>query len=288
MNNLEASLGAYPLHNESRTMISLPLFSLYFGLGDMIPSKYPRFKVTLISLWSPMNQSDRTTSLEMKGLIPGADLGRCHDIGARRALLRTRRHRYPIMVDRHKFMVAVPGVEVTHDRNEGTAPYAMKWEKGGIQYRSSSIRIIVDDAYCQVHLAFWAALGRWHVLVSHHSGGCLCLGLQCQHPSRVHYFVWPLFTGFGEIGVSHLEPIMFEQSTGTDHFVKKLFGPIFGLVHPVQALFLPPPLSLLPTLQWLCNETRVPVVHLAVFLVACFAWSPASQVPTLPCSSIGW
>ena len=51
-------------------------------------------------------------------------------ISSRRALLRTRRHWYPIMVDLHKFMV---GNVVNHDGNGATRP-------------SSSFRVIIDHA----------------------------------------------------------------------------------------------------------------------------------------------
>ena len=48
-----------------------------------------------------------------------ADLGRRHQsdvlIDARRRLLRTRSHWYPIMLDLHRFMIAIARVSVNHD-----------------------------------------------------------------------------------------------------------------------------------------------------------------------------
>ena len=65
-----------------------------------------------------------------------ADLGRLRQndevITARRNLLRVRRLWYPIMLDLHRFMVAISRIEVNHDGFGGTAPDAMVWDTGGI------------------------------------------------------------------------------------------------------------------------------------------------------------
>ena len=54
-----------------------------------------------------------------------ADLGRRHQsevlIDARRRLLKTRGYWYPIMLDLHRFMIAVAGITVNHDGRGGTA-----------------------------------------------------------------------------------------------------------------------------------------------------------------------
>ena len=85
------------------------------------------------------------------GADAAADFGRLrqHDdvITARRDLLRVRRYWYPIMIDLHKFMVAISRIEVNHDGFGGTAPDAMVWDQGGIvKPRASSFRLIVDYA----------------------------------------------------------------------------------------------------------------------------------------------
>ena len=85
------------------------------------------------------------------GADAAADLGRLrqHDdvITARRDLLRVRRHWYPIILDLHRFMVAISRIEVNHDGFGGTAPDAMVWDKGGIvKTRAPSFRLIVDHA----------------------------------------------------------------------------------------------------------------------------------------------
>ena len=70
------------------------------------------------------------------GAGTAADHGklRQHDdvIDSRRALLRTRRHWYSIMIDLHKSTVAVSRIEVNHVEKGGTAPDAMTWDEGGI------------------------------------------------------------------------------------------------------------------------------------------------------------
>ena len=54
-----------------------------------------------------------------------ADLGRRHQSGvlvdARRRLLKARSHWYPIMLDLHRFMIAIARVSVNHDGWCGTA-----------------------------------------------------------------------------------------------------------------------------------------------------------------------
>ena len=62
-----------------------------------------------------------------------ADLARLRQqdavITARRDLLQVRRFWYPIILDLHKFMVAISRFEVNHDGYGGTAPDAMVWDK---------------------------------------------------------------------------------------------------------------------------------------------------------------
>ena len=85
------------------------------------------------------------------GADTAADLGRIrqHDdvITARRNLLRVRRLWYPIMLDLHRFMVAISRIEVNHDGSGGSAPDAMVWDEGGVaKIRTPTSRLIVDCA----------------------------------------------------------------------------------------------------------------------------------------------
>ena len=80
-----------------------------------------------------------------------ADLGRLRQeddvIIARRDFLRARRYWYTIILDLHKFMVAISRIEVNLDGYGGTAPDAMVWDRGGIvKTRAPSFRLIVDHA----------------------------------------------------------------------------------------------------------------------------------------------
>ena len=74
------------------------------------------------------------------GADAAADLGRLRQDDevhvARRTLLRVRRSWYPIMLDLHRFMVAISRIEVNLDASGGTAPDAMVWDKGGIPQSS--------------------------------------------------------------------------------------------------------------------------------------------------------
>ena len=64
-----------------------------------------------------------------------ADLGRLHQsevlINARRRLLNARSYWHPIMLDLHRFMIAVAGVLVNHDGRGGTAPDPLVRDQGG-------------------------------------------------------------------------------------------------------------------------------------------------------------
>ena len=84
------------------------------------------------------------------GADAAADLGRLRQqddvITARRDFLRARRCWYPIMLDLHKFMVAISRTEVNHHGYGGTAPDAMVWDQGGLVNLRASLRIIVDHA----------------------------------------------------------------------------------------------------------------------------------------------
>ena len=86
------------------------------------------------------------------GADAAADLGRLRQndevIAARRNLLRVRRSWYPIMLDLHRFMVAISRIEVNYDGSGGTAPDAMVWDRGGIiKARAPPSRLIVDCAF---------------------------------------------------------------------------------------------------------------------------------------------
>ena len=68
-------------------------------------------------------------------------------IDARRRLLKVRGYWYLIMLDLHRFMVAIAGVSVNHDGRCGTAPDPLVWDQGGKpKTRMLAIRVNVDLA----------------------------------------------------------------------------------------------------------------------------------------------
>ena len=80
-----------------------------------------------------------------------ADLGRRHQseilINARRKLLQARGYWYPIMIDLHRFMIAIARVSVNHDGIGGTAPDPLVWDQGSRpKVRKLTIRVNVDLA----------------------------------------------------------------------------------------------------------------------------------------------
>ena len=80
-----------------------------------------------------------------------ADLGRRHQsellMDARRILFKVRNHWYRIMLQLHRFMIAVARVAVNHDGKGGSATDPLVWDQGGRKkMRRTDIRINVDLA----------------------------------------------------------------------------------------------------------------------------------------------
>ena len=80
-----------------------------------------------------------------------ADSGRRHQseliMDAGRILLKVRNHWYSIMLQLHRFTIAVSGVPVNHDGRGGTAPDPLVWDQGGRRkVRRTDIRVNVDLA----------------------------------------------------------------------------------------------------------------------------------------------
>ena len=98
-----------------------------------------------------------------------ADLGRRHQsevlVDARRRLLKTHSYWYPIMLDLHRFTIAVAWVTVNHDGMGGTAPDPRVWDQGGRpKARELAIRVSVDLASLPgpPGLVVWAlGAGSW-------------------------------------------------------------------------------------------------------------------------------
>ena len=60
---------------------------------------------------------------------------------------KARSHWYPIMLDLHRFMIAVARVSVNHDVKGGTAPDPLVWDQESRpKVRKPAIRVNVDLA----------------------------------------------------------------------------------------------------------------------------------------------
>ena len=68
------------------------------------------------------------------GADAAGDLGRRHQsellMDARHILVKVRNHWYPVMLQLHRFMIAVARVTVNHDGRGGTAPDPLVWGSG--------------------------------------------------------------------------------------------------------------------------------------------------------------
>ena len=107
-----------------------------------------------------------------------ADLGRRHQsqvlIDARRRLLKARSYWYPIVLDLHRFMIAVAGVTVNHDGRGGTAPDPLVWDQGGrLKARKLTIRVNVDLASLPGPPGFLG--GPWVQVDAGHISGAVLL-----------------------------------------------------------------------------------------------------------------
>ena len=107
-----------------------------------------------------------------------------------------------IMIDLHKFMVAISRIEVNHDGYGGTAQDAMVWDRGGIvKPRASSFRLIVDHATLPGSPGFLS--GTWCTL---HPLPITQEDVAVRPSSfnilLVFSFFWPLYIGLGVMVIS--------------------------------------------------------------------------------------
>ena len=182
------------------------------------------------------------------GADAAADLGRLRQqddvITSRRALIRVRSHWYPVMLDLHKFMVAISRILVIHGGHGSTAPHPMTWDHGSsIKPRASSLWVTVDFASLPV---FWTAPG---------AARSIPLSLKrmlLSGPAALPFFLsllrfWPRFTGLRVLIVQEnlvffLELlVMFELHTGRMLTCEKVIrphlracGPLVGSSSPAS------------------------------------------------------
>ena len=153
------------------------------------------------------------------GADAAADLGRLRQ--HRRNLLRVRRLWYPIMLDLHRFMVAISRIEVDHDGFGGTALDAMVWDKGGVaKTRAPSFRLIVDSATLPGPPNFlsstWCTLDPLPITAEDVAAWPYSADILLVFSSFLASLLWPQgVSDLGKFGISYFELLlMFEVFSG--------------------------------------------------------------------------
>ena len=78
----------------------------------------------------------------------------------RRRVFKARSYWYPILLDLHRFVIAVAGVTVNHDGRDGTAPDPLVWDQGGAKKaRTLDIWVNVDLVSSPALLVSWVGPG---------------------------------------------------------------------------------------------------------------------------------
>ena len=170
------------------------------------------------------------------GADAAADLGRLRQndevITARRNLLRVRRSWYPIMLDLHRFMVAISRIEVNHDGSGGTAPDAVVWDRGGIiKARAPPSRLIVDCAFLPGPPDFldstWVALDPLPITPDDVAAWPYSVDILLVFSSFLASLHWPQGgSDLGKFGISYFELLlMFEVFSGVRLQTEKTVRP---------------------------------------------------------------
>ena len=163
-----------------------------------------------------------------------ADLGRRHKsellIDATRVLLKVRDHWYPIMLQLHRFMIAVARVTVNHDGRGGTAP--LVWDqRGQRKMRRTDIRVTVDLASLPGPTGFlngpWKQVHGGRIADADIAAWPYSVGSLCKFTAFLGTLHWPVgVEDMGHFGVSYLELlILFEQWAGHRLLNEKVIRP---------------------------------------------------------------
>ena len=147
-----------------------------------------------------------------------ADLGRRHQseflTDARRWLLKARSHWYPIMLDLHRFMIAIAGVSVNHDGRGGTAPDPLVWDQERRpKARKLAVRVHVDLASLPGPPGFlnnsWVQVDAGHITGADIAAWPYSIGILCKFTSFLGTLHWP--TGSDDMG--HQAPVLFKVAS---------------------------------------------------------------------------
>ena len=179
-----------------------------------------------------------------------ADLGRRHQdeilIDARRRLLGARSHWYPIMVDLHRFMIAIARVSVNHDGRGGTAPDPLVWDQGSKpKVRKLAVRVTVDLASLPGPPGFlnctWVQIVAGRISDDDIAAWPKSVGILIKFSSFLSQLHWPSGSvDMGHFGVSFLELlILFEQWAGHRLLCEKVTRPHVRAGRPISVSSVP-------------------------------------------------
>ena len=179
-----------------------------------------------------------------------ADLGRRHQdeilIDARRRLLAACSHWYPIMVDLHRFMIAIARVSVNHDGRGGTAPDPLVWDQGSKpKVRKPAVRVTVDLASLPGPPGFlnctWIQIVAGHISDDDIAAWPYSVGILIKFSSFLGQLHWPSGSvDMGHFGVSFLELlILFEQWAGHRLLSEKVTRPHVRAGRPISVSSVP-------------------------------------------------
>ena len=167
-------------------------------------------------------------------------------IDARRKLLGARSHWYPIMVDLHRFMIAIARVSVNHDGKGGTAPDPLVWDKGSrAKVRKLDIWVNVDLASLPGPPGFlqsdWVQVHAGPITGADISAWPYSVGILVRFISFLSQLHWPTESvDMGHFGVSFLELlILFEQWAGHRLLSEKVTRPHVRAGRPILVSSVP-------------------------------------------------
>ena len=115
---------------------------------------------------------------------------------ARRRLLKARSHWYPIMLDLHRFMIAIARVSVNHDGRGGTAPDPLVWDQGSRpKARKLAVGVDVDLASLPGPPGFlncsWLQVGSGHISGDDIAAWPYSVGILIKFTSFLGTLHWP-------------------------------------------------------------------------------------------------
>ena len=141
-------------------------------------------------------------------------------IDARRNLSGVCGRWYPVILDLHRFFIAISRAVVNHDGRGGTAPDPLVWSAGAHPQRRRLVHEVRNRLFCLGRLVFGALSGfRFQLLLSALRillFGLKKLGLLVKWVSFLNSLHWPIGDlDLGVGGVSHVELlIMYEVWAG--------------------------------------------------------------------------